>query len=58
MRRIPVSPDNALDVEVAVNAQIAQLVEHFIGNEEVVGSNPILGSKCKAAYKPAINKNI
>ena len=25
-------------------AQIAQLVEHFIGNEEVVGSNPILGS--------------
>ena len=26
-------------------AQIAQLVEHFIGNEEVVGSNPILGSQ-------------
>jgi hypothetical protein len=24
-------------------AQIAQLVEHFLGKEEVTGSNPVLG---------------
>jgi hypothetical protein len=26
------------------NAHVAQLVEHFLGKEEVIGSNPIMGS--------------
>ena len=30
------------------SAHIAQLVEHFLGKEEVTGSNPVMGSK-KAA---------
>ena len=29
----------------SLGAEIAQLVEHFIGNEKVVGSIPTLGSK-------------
>ncbi len=28
-----------------VKADVAQLVEHSIGNGEVMGSNPIVGSK-------------
>jgi hypothetical protein len=28
-----------------LQADLAQLVEHFIRNERVVGSNPIVGSK-------------
>jgi hypothetical protein len=26
-------------------AHVAQSVEHFLGKEEVIGSNPIVGSK-------------
>ena len=29
---------------MVTNANLAQLVEHFIRNERVVGSNPIVGS--------------
>ena len=29
---------------VAVFAHIAQSVEHFLGKEEVTGSNPVMGS--------------
>ena len=29
----------------APNAHIAQSVEHFLGKEEVTGSNPVMGSK-------------
>jgi hypothetical protein len=28
-------------------AHVAQSVEHFLGKEEVIGSNPIVGSKGK-----------
>jgi hypothetical protein len=28
-------------------AQVAQLVEHFLGKEEVTGSIPVLGSSVK-----------
>jgi hypothetical protein len=28
-------------------AHVAQSVEHFLGKEEVIGSNPIVGSKEK-----------
>ena len=30
-----------------VPAQVAQLVEHFLGKEEVTGSIPVLGSSCE-----------
>ena len=36
-------PSPALSV-TEVCAHIAQSVEHFLGKEEVVGSNPIVGS--------------
>ena len=31
-------------VGLFVFAHIAQLVEHFLGKEEVTGSNPVMGS--------------
>ena len=31
--------------EVEVCAHIAQSVEHFLGKEEVTGSNPVMSSK-------------
>ena len=30
-----------------VYAHIAQAVEHFLGKEEVTGSNPVMGSRSK-----------
>ena len=32
-----------------VPAQVAQLVEHFLGKEEVTGSIPVLGSSVNEA---------
>ena len=32
-------------------AHIAQLVEHFLGKEEVTGSNPVVGSISRAGLK-------
>ena len=34
-------------------ARVAQSVEHFVGNEEVTGSNPVAGSMFQAAFMPA-----
>ena len=31
-------------------AHVAQSVEHFLGKEEVIGSNPIVGSKEKVDW--------
>ena len=31
-----------------VTAHIAQSVEHFLGKEEVIGSNPIVSTICRA----------
>ena len=31
-------------------AHVAQSVEHFLGKEEVIGSNPIVGSKEKVNF--------
>jgi hypothetical protein len=31
-------------------AHVAQSVEHFLGKEEVIGSNPIVGSKGKGEF--------
>ena len=31
---------------LVLDAHIAQLVEHFLGKEEVTGSNPVMGSIC------------
>lgn len=44
------SVDNyrAREYNIRVLATIAQLAEHLIRNERVVGSNPISGSKFKA----------
>jgi hypothetical protein len=38
-------------------AHIAQSVEHFLGKEEVTGSNPVVGSivNCGVARTPAIH---
>lgn len=36
--------------EIASLADVAQLVEHFHGKEEVIGSIPIIGSIQKTAY--------
>ena len=30
-----------------IDADVAQQVAHFHGKEEVVGSNPIIGTKCE-----------
>ena len=30
------------------DAHIAQMVEHFLGKEEVIGSNPIVSTICRA----------
>ena len=42
---------------IPVEAHIAQSVEHFLGKEEVIGSNPIvstisfpIGKKCESGY--------
>jgi hypothetical protein len=31
-------------------AHIAQSVEHFLGKEEVTGSNPVMGSRSELIY--------
>ena len=37
--------DEAKDVQCeAIDACVAQSVEHFVGNEEVTGSSPVAGS--------------
>ena len=33
-----------------VNAHVAQLVEHFLGKEEVTGSNPVVGSRVSRLF--------
>ncbi len=33
------------------NAHIAQSVEHFLGKEEVTGSNPVVGSRTEHITK-------
>lgn len=33
------------------NSFVAQLVEHFLGREEVIGSNPIVGSIARVAER-------
>ena len=32
---------------LVLDAHIAQLVEHFLGKEEVTGSNPVMGSRSR-----------
>ena len=32
------------------SAHIAQLVEHFLGKEEVTGSNPVMGSNARRTF--------
>ncbi len=39
------SPSPAPVRKVRHYAHIAQLVEHFLGKEEVTGSNPVMGSR-------------
>ena len=41
MKRIISSSENG------IKAHIAQSVEHFLGKEEVTGSNPVMSSKHK-----------
>jgi hypothetical protein len=36
-----------------LSAQIAQLVEHVLGKDEVAGSTPVLGSMLKNNVGPA-----
>ena len=40
----PAPVGNAGPPEVMISAHIAQSVEHFLGKEEVTGSNPVMGS--------------
>ena len=37
-------------------AHVAQLVEHFLGKEEVTGSNPVVGSNLIAILTPVLLK--
>ena len=39
-----------------VKAHIAQSVEHFLGKEEVIGSNPIVSTK-KDCKRKAVKEN-
>ena len=39
------SKEIVLEVLLFTNADVAQLVEHFLGKEEVTGSIPVISSK-------------
>ena len=44
----------ALCCASVAEAHIAQSVEHFLGKEEVTGSNPVMSSKSDASPEPAV----
>jgi hypothetical protein len=41
---------------VCATAHVAQSVEHFLGKEEVTGSNPVMGSKRFGAARPSARR--
>ena len=39
-------------------AHVAQSVEHFLGKEEVIGSNPIVGSTQEMGRNPSCGREV
>ena len=49
--RLPLVEARVVDMMARTCAHVAQVAEHFLGKEEVTGSNPVMGSGMAAGAR-------